>query len=65
MFKRLNAVTAFRSDHYKLVEVIETTFGKENEKGKSTFKDSTLGDLRDSYDVFCKAVNVLDISKEG
>lgn len=58
-------MTLFRSEHYKLEQVIDATFGKDAEKGKSNFRENSLSDMRDAYDVFSKTVNVLDITKEG
>lgn len=66
--KRLNAIITFRSDHDKMEQVISSTFSKQeavSEKQRQATKNQSLIDIKEAYEVFCKSVNVLDISKEG
>lgn len=56
-------MTLFRSEHYKLKQVIDATFQKED--GKSNFRETALRDMQEAYLLFEKTVNVLDITKEG
>jgi hypothetical protein len=65
LFKRLNAITDFRSEHHQLVEVIDATFQKDSDKTKNNFRDIATADMNEAYDVFSKTVQVLEISKEG
>lgn len=43
LFKRITAVSIFRSEHYKLKQVIDATFQKED--GKSNFREQALRDM--------------------
>jgi len=66
--KRLSLIITFRNDHDKLEQVITSTFSRQDqssEKSRQANKNQSLIDIKESYDVFCKSVNVLDISKEG
>ncbi len=65
MLKRLDVLTRFMSEHFKLLQVIDATFSKEQNQGKSGFRESALSDLREAYDQFAKQVNVFDLSKDG
>ena len=68
LFKRLNLVTTFRSEHHKLEQVIQNTFGKDEKdsKGaKSNVREEALRDMKGAYEVFVKTVNVLDYKPEG
>lgn len=50
MLKRLDVLTRFMSEHFKLLQVIDATFSKEQNQGKSGFRESALSDLREAYD---------------
>lgn len=64
--KRLNNIITFRGDHDKLEQVIIFTFSKQAADAKAANqKNQSLIDIREAYEIFCKAMNVLDISKEG
>lgn len=65
LFKRLNAITDFRQEHHQLVEVIEATLTKDSDKTKNNYRDIATADMNEAYDVFCKTVQVLEITKEG
>ena len=70
VFRRLNNIVVFRSDHHKLESVISTTFqknsGGETGQGRSEFRSQALNDIRDAFTTFIKNVDdVLDITKEG
>ena len=67
VFKRLNNIIAFRSEHHKLESVISTTFAKQSEgQSRSEIRSQALNDIRDAFTTFVKSVDdMLDISKEG
>ena len=67
VFRRLNAILVFRSEHHKLESVISTTFQKsESGQGRGEFRGQALNDIRDAFTTFIKSVDdVLDITKEG
>jgi len=70
VFRRLNAITNFRSEHHKLEEVISATFAKDEQKvagsaGGSSIREQALTDMREAYEIFAKSINVLDITKDG
>ena len=70
VFKRLNAIGVFRSDHHKLDSVISSTFGK-SESGSSSgarsdFRNQALSDIREAYEILVKSnPDVLDTSPQG
>ena len=69
VFKRLNAIGVFRSDHYKLDTVISSTFGKGDSGsagGRSDFRNQALTDIREAYDTLVKSnPDVLDTTQQG
>ena len=74
VFRRLNNIIAFRSEHHKLEQVISTTFGasssvggpQENSAGGQEFRNQALADIRDAFTTFVKSIeDVLDTSAEG
>ena len=67
VFKRLHHINSFRSEHYKLEQVISTTFAKqESSTVRGGFWNQALADIRDAYQTFIKNLDdVLDITKEG
>lgn len=68
VFRRLNTIIGFRSEHHKLESVISTTFQKSSDagQGRTEFRSQALNDIRDALTTFIKSVDdVLDITKEG
>ena len=67
VFRRLNTIIIFRSEHHKLESVISTTFAKnEASQGRGEFRNQALNDIRDALTTFIKSVDdVLDITPQG
>lgn len=68
VFRRLNSIIIFRSEHHKLESVISTTFQKNTDQsqGRGEFRSQALTDIRDAFTTFIKTVDdVLDTGKEG
>lgn len=67
VFKRLNHIIVFRSEHHKLESVISTTFAnQEAGQGRSEFRNQALTDIRDAFKMFIASIDdMMDITKEG
>ena len=70
LFKRLQDIHVFRTDHAKLESVITSTFGKTAEAGSAAgggdFRSQALTDIKEAFDSVVKSnPDVLDTSQQG